>query len=285
MEPLGKVILDIHGFYAPKVNNIDWIARALRPPDIAKYVLLKFDPSQVKESIEPMCSECMEAFKKYLDTNPDELEAEDYPLNIIEWLKENLTSWEYIDILGRYFPKTKSIELYWLTIILYAERQKWSDFDLGVVVDVHEWGHALVDLGTSADGDHIPCYRNMSLEVSEGLAQFLAHNHLKSLTSDSFYKTYVSLMETQPNAYLSHLNWLSIKDLYELHGYGIDVDKHVASNLANTSMDKEPSPFDFNRHEHIRKILFSNETISLSGFNEQFARYDHDLGSILDVFN
>lgn len=279
---IGSVIKAIREHYRHEAEKIVWIATNYPNPNIEKHALLEFNSSQIKESTEPLCHERMSQLATHLNQNPDELKAKEYPLNIIKWIRGNLTSEITFDVLGRYFPDSKSIELYWLSIILHAEEKHCSSYDLARIVYVHELSHAMTHLGTDADGRSTNF--SWSTDVAEGFAQFYTHYCLKEQTDNALIALFARLLDHQPEPYRKHLKWLPYDDLIYYINEGIIIpEDEIMLQGINGSPPAVTTPFFSSYKESIRKAVLT-QGITLDDITELIERENVALDEILNVF-
>lgn len=294
MEQLDKVIRDIYKQYEYPVKRIRSISRR---PQVERTALLNFNSSAVLRSSKPMCPENMKKLEAYLKAHPTELEADNYPGNIIGWIRNHLMEWETGDLLGCYLPEHQAIELYWLSIALCAESNRFKYRDLAVCVDAHEWCHALIHLWEDADGEPIGHCEQHTFEVSEGLAQYFTHHHLKSTPSSSCYKTFVKLMANQPPAYHAHLRWLSGDDLNEYLEIDPFFTKPIERMISKGAGEIfESTPLDlvaFSNwmqisREEVRQAILAglrrSPALTLDEFNASFIHENRTLDNLLGEF-
>ena len=124
------------------------------------------------------------------------------------------------DILGAYwyFPRDlrreqrSYIELYWSVIGLLAQMLGTSVEALTVVVLAHECAHAYTHLGTDIDGERwdSTAFSQSDVFLKEGLAQYYTYQVCKLLEESlpEAIQAYFSLLIQQPDAYLTHCDWL-----------------------------------------------------------------------------
>ena len=285
MKLLDKVIGDLEAYYADEIWAIKSVSKV---PDLAQYTGLSFSPSKVQRKFKPLRKDHLEALELYLDKYPELLESEEYPKNIFPtfFLWSDTLYWEFPslrkgDILGSYYSYREEdsgdIEIYWLSIIFCSEKNKFDPHVLAFVVDVHEWAHAVVDLGRNLDGirplenGHIT-----SKEISEGLAQFYTHHYLRNLNDSKYFDTFIGLAKTQPEEYRSHLYWLHPWLLLDYEDQGVCLEKY-RKDIHSEWLSSTPNPYFFNTAwglEGVRRILLENirenRSITLEKFNELF---------------
>jgi hypothetical protein len=97
---------------------------------------------------------------------------------LIEWL-ESLSIRERFekineDVLGAYFFRKRTIQIYWMAIAVVARMLDVSVEGLTVAVFAHELIHAYTHLGNDHDGEQweTGAFADADLKIVEGLAQF-----------------------------------------------------------------------------------------------------------------
>jgi hypothetical protein len=117
------------------------------------------------------------------------------------------------DVLGAYFfraPRPR-IELYWMSIGLFAATVGVSPEALTVVVAAHELAHAYTHLGRDIDNHpwDTEAFAESDLDVVEGLAQFYTQvicDHLAPRMPEAKV-AFGRLLELQPPPYTVHKEW------------------------------------------------------------------------------
>lgn len=87
------------------------------------------------------------------------------------------------DVLGAYFNRKSKIEIYWLSIAIYADMLGVSVEAITVVTLAHELAHAYTHIGFDIDGGQWQTedFAKTDIYVIEGLAQFYARAVCKKL--------------------------------------------------------------------------------------------------------
>jgi hypothetical protein len=105
------------------------------------------------------------------------------------------------------------IKLYWGVVGLTSEWMGCSPEDLTLVVLTHELAHAYTQLGADIEGRRWPAAAFSVAEtgLKEGLAQYYTDRVLKRLGNrfPNAYKVYQKMLPKQPQAYRSHIKWVT----------------------------------------------------------------------------
>ncbi len=221
---IAKVNADIEAFLAPELTILRTTVRnSVRSvhAELARQTALSVDFVAVAFSdTTPLRPDLLVRLARQLADHPEMLRASDYPSNILEWIKHNLLSWDDPNILGWYVPDKHHIDLFWLSIVLCAQREKWQVDALTCTVLIHEWAHAFTHLGEHIDGGCLSdsTFSNLSPAICEGLAQYWTHYSLKDhLIWHAAFHVYVELMKRQPQEYRAHIPWIDPDDFKEAY--------------------------------------------------------------------
>lgn len=115
-------------------------------------------------------------------------------------------------LLGGDMPTGVRIELYWGVIGLVAELLGRSVESLTVVVLAHELAHTYTHLACDIDGHRwaSSAFAHSEHELIEGLAQFYTARVCDRLREQfpDVLQTYTLLLDKQPDAYKTHVEWV-----------------------------------------------------------------------------
>lgn len=259
-------------------------------------------PSEVTQMDVPICREMSDDLIVAIPAHPEWFTSSDYPKPIVDFLRRC----DIPEPLGRYFPSSRHIEIYWLAIAWTAMEEKWGLGDLLNVVLIHEWAHAFTDRGLDADGK-AGCIPSDS-GVCEGIAQYWTHYALLRMQHTQSFAVFLALCRFQQPMYHAHIPWLSG---HRLCGA---LAKNFGAVYQNLGLDVEPSaPFGavyerigikirttalagidmpicegvrqavrYVRYQECRRRCATEEGVGLASFDEFLSRVE--LGQICDVF-
>lgn len=115
------------------------------------------------------------------------------------------------DILGAYWIRHNTIEIYWAVIGIIALELGVSVESLTFVVLTHELVHAYTHLGRDIDDQlwDTDAFCQTDLIILEGLAQFYTDKICLNLNSrfPAAHETYLKLLEYQPYQYQAYQGW------------------------------------------------------------------------------
>jgi hypothetical protein len=216
----------------------------------------------------PLRGDLLLLLNQEIHAHPEMLTAGDYPSNIIKWIEDHLFIWDRGDLLGVYFPQLAVVELYWLSIILSARRNKWAVSNLAMVVLVHEYAHACTHLGDDADAQcwDVDVFCKTDDGLIEGLAQYWTHYLLcgqQSNLSEGFFDVFLKLMKLQPPPYRAHMAWLDKIPIKRYLDYGVEHHSSLEINKV----------FEWPICENIRAAMInlrrSKDTLSVDAFTNK----------------
>jgi hypothetical protein len=116
------------------------------------------------------------------------------------------------DILGAYWIHASKIQLYWMTLAIFAPLFRVSLSTLTVAVLCHELVHAYTHRGVDIDGASWPTTRfiETDIHVKEGLAQYYTEQVMRALGSrlPDGLDTFLAKTSKQSAPYTDYQNWL-----------------------------------------------------------------------------
>lgn len=115
------------------------------------------------------------------------------------------------DVLGAYFFRVPTIQIYWMPIGMVAGILDVSVEDLSFVVLAHELAHAYTHVGLDIDGVQweTEVFAGSSKMIVEGLAQFYTESICNKYANrqPGILKAFKKLLEKQPEPYTHFRNW------------------------------------------------------------------------------
>jgi hypothetical protein len=119
------------------------------------------------------------------------------------------------DILGAYWIHASKIQLYWMTLAIFAPLFRVSLSTLTVAVLCHELVHAYTHRGVDIDGSSWPTSRfiETDIHVKEGLAQYYTEQVMRALGTrlPDGLDTFLAKTSKQSAPYTDYQNWLGEK--------------------------------------------------------------------------
>lgn len=115
------------------------------------------------------------------------------------------------DVLGAYFFRVPTIQIYWMPIAMVAGILDVSVEDLSFVVLSHELAHAYTHVGLDIDGVQwdTESFARSSKMIVEGLAQFYTESICNKYANrqPDIIKAFEKLLEKQPEPYTHFKEW------------------------------------------------------------------------------
>lgn len=204
--------------------------------------------NDVVACVKPLRSDLLERLSAELAARPDMLHSADYPANIISWIQQ-VSSDQEEDVMGRYLPQQRAIELYWLPIILCSRQDKCDVQRLGLVVLIHELAHAFTHVGLNADHEGLgDIFSSLSLNITESVAQFWTHHVLLERPAwRHVFEIFVQLSKKQAGVYRAYTPWVPADDFA-----GLDYEGYIRKPAGDTPH----LPPQLSIREGLRRTLF-----------------------------
>ena len=119
------------------------------------------------------------------------------------------------DILGAYWIHAGKIQLYWMSLAIFAPLLRVSLSTLTVAVLCHELVHAYTHRGVDIDGSSWSTSRfiETDIHVKEGLAQYYTEQVMRTLGNrlPDGLETFLAKTSRQSSPYTDYQNWLGEK--------------------------------------------------------------------------
>lgn len=279
-ETVRNVVKDLASKHGNAVRHVyGAVGGYPRPCDrVARQCLLNVDASEVvMNSHRPLGHDAMTRLTQAIATHPQWLDADEYPGNIELWISANMGGWDSDDLLGRYLPEERAIEIYWLAIILTADANGWDYRELTRVVVFHAWAHALSHLGRDADDgqwntDRFVAASETERGLVEGIAQYWTHCTLSgpSEKDNSLMRQFLALLKQQPAPYRAHIPWLDTAAVKRYEKSGIVVP---------TCQMNPPHPI----REAVRDCVLDARRHETPNLQERFSKQFMQSGQFLDA--